>query len=135
MMTSLATSYKTVTVSTKFMNISCVVGFDDENEAIELANDSDFGLGAAIWTSDLSQAFRVADDIDSGIVWINTHHRNDPSSPWGGTKSSSGVGSENGIDAYNAYTKTKSTIINYASKEEMRADDWFREGGRDIRYG
>ena len=100
-----------------------------------LANDSEFGLGAALWTNDLSQAHRVADRIDAGIVWINTHHRNDPSSPWGGVKSSSGVGSENGIDAYNEYTAVKSTIINYASPEEMRQDDWFREGTGDVRYG
>lgn len=73
-----------------------VVGFDTEEEAIALANDSEFGLGAAIWTQDLSQGFRVADEIEAGICWVNTHHRNDPSSPWGGVKSS-GVGSENGI--------------------------------------
>jgi acyl-CoA reductase-like NAD-dependent aldehyde dehydrogenase len=85
---------------------------------------------------------------------VNTHHRNDPSSPWGGIKSS-GVGSENGIgkylqpffkfersliglslDAYHAYTTTKSTIINYASVEEgLKNDDWFREGTGEVRYG
>ncbi|KAF3938831.1 Omega-crystallin [Dactylella cylindrospora] len=118
-----------------FGPVIVVVGFETEEQAIELANDSEFGLGAAIWTSDLSQAFRVSEEIDSGIVWVNTHHRNDPSSPWGGAKSASGVGSENGVDAYNAYTKSKSTIINYASGEEMAADDWFREGSGDVRYG
>ncbi|KAK6516089.1 hypothetical protein TWF506_006001 [Arthrobotrys conoides] len=118
-----------------FGPVIVVMSFDDEQEAIRLANDSNFGLGAAIWTEDLSQAFRVSEQIDSGIVWINTHHRNDPSSPWGGAKSPSGVGSENGIDAYYAYSKTKSTIVNYASREEMRADDWFREGNGDVRYG
>ncbi|KAK6535796.1 hypothetical protein TWF281_000047 [Arthrobotrys megalospora] len=118
-----------------FGPVIVVVGFDTESEAIDLANDSEFGLGAAIWTNDLSQAFRVSDEIDSGIVWINTHHRNDPSSPWGGAKAPSGVGSENGIDAYHSYTKTKSIIVNYASKEEMRADDWFREGEGNVRYG
>jgi hypothetical protein len=80
---------------------------------------------------------------------VNTHHRNDPSSPWGGI-GSSGVGSENGlgmalnsasavltfIDAYYAYTKMKSTIINYAATEEgLKMDDWFSEGHGDIRYG
>ena len=79
-----------------FGPVIVVVGFDTEEEAIELANDSEFGLGAAIWTQDLSQAFRVSENIEAGICWINTHHRNDPSSPWGGVKSS-GVGSENGI--------------------------------------
>ncbi|KAF2709012.1 aldehyde dehydrogenase [Pleomassaria siparia CBS 279.74] len=112
-----------------------VVGFDSEEEALELANDSEFGLGAAIWTQDLAQGFRVAERIEAGICWVNTHHRNDPSSPWGGIKSS-GVGSENGIDAYNSYTTTKSTIINFASVEEGLAnDDWFREGTGEVRYG
>ncbi|KAM7194405.1 Aldehyde/histidinol dehydrogenase [Rhypophila sp. PSN 637] len=118
-----------------FGPVIVVVGFDTEEEAIQLANDSEFGLGAAIWTRDLSQAFRVSEQIDAGIEWVNTHHRNDPSSPWGGAKKASGVGSENGVDAYHAYTTTKSTIINYASVEEMAADDWFREEGGSVRYG
>ena len=113
-----------------------LVGFDTEATAIKLANDSEFGLGAGIWTQDLSQAFRVSEQIDSGIVWVNTHHRNDPSSPWGGATSASGVGSENGLDAYHAYTTTKSVIINYASTDESLADDdWFRHGAGDVRYG
>ncbi|GAB7353318.1 hypothetical protein MBLNU459_g3815t1 [Dothideomycetes sp. NU459] len=112
-----------------------VVGFDSEKEAVDLANESEFGLGAAIWTQDLSQGFRIAEEIESGICWVNTHHRNDPSSPWGGVKSS-GVGSENGIDAYHAYTSLKSTIINYATVENARStDDWFMEGKADVRYG
>ncbi|KAK6332804.1 hypothetical protein TWF696_002826 [Orbilia brochopaga] len=118
-----------------FGPVIVLAGFDTEEQAIALANDSEFGLGAAIWTSDLSQAFQVSEEIDSGIVWVNTHHRNDPSSPWGGAKSASGVGSENGVDAYQAYTKAKSTIVNYASSAEMAADDWFREGAGDVRYG
>jgi acyl-CoA reductase-like NAD-dependent aldehyde dehydrogenase len=118
-----------------FGPVIVVVGFNTEEEALGLANDSEFGLGAAIWTQDLSQAFRVSESIESGICWVNTHHRNDPSSPWGGIKSS-GVGSENGIDAYNAYTTSKSTIINYATAEEgLLSDDWFREGTGEVRYG
>jgi acyl-CoA reductase-like NAD-dependent aldehyde dehydrogenase len=119
-----------------FGPVIVVAWFETEEEAVKLANDSEFGLGAAIWTQDLAQAFRVSEQIESGIVWVNSHHRNDPSSPWGGAKSASGVGSENGVDAYNAYTTAKSTIINYASPEESLAgDDWFREGTADVRYG
>lgn len=118
-----------------FGPVVVLVGFSTEEEAIELANDSEFGLGAGIWTRDLARAFRVSEQIDAGIVWVNTHHRNDPSSPWGGAKSSSGVGSENGTDAYHAYTTTKSTIINYASAEEMAVEDWFKEGAGNVRYG
>jgi acyl-CoA reductase-like NAD-dependent aldehyde dehydrogenase len=110
--------------------------FETEEQAVELANDSEFGLGAAIWTQDLAQAFRVSEQIEAGIVWVNTHHRNDPSSPWGGGKTASGVGSENGIEAYNAYTMTKSTIINYASRDEAVAnEDWFHEAAGPVRYG
>ncbi|KAI1643198.1 aldehyde dehydrogenase [Daldinia loculata] len=119
-----------------FGPVIVVVGFDTENQAVKLANDSEFGLGAGIWTQDLAQAFRVSEQLDAGITWVNTHHRNAPSSPWGGTKLSSGVGSENGIEAYNAYTAIKSTIINYASTEEsLGTDDWFSDGAGPIRYG
>ncbi|KAJ6134453.1 hypothetical protein N7523_000775 [Penicillium sp. IBT 18751x] len=119
-----------------FGPVIVVIGFDSEGEAIGLANDSEFGLGAGVWTQDLSQAFRVSEQIDAGIVWVNTHHRNDPSSPWGGVKCSSGVGSENGQDAYNAYTTTKSTIINFATSEEaLEKEDWFADDSKDVRYG
>lgn len=119
-----------------FGPVIVVVAFDTEEKAVSLANDTEFGLGASIWTKDLSRAFRVSEQIEAGIVWVNTHHRNDPSSPWGGAKASSGVGSENGIDAYHAYTTTKSTIINFAAPEESLAtDDWFGEKLKDVRYG
>ncbi|KAI1341145.1 aldehyde dehydrogenase [Xylariaceae sp. FL0016] len=119
-----------------FGPVVVVVGFDTEEQAVALANDSEFGLGAGIWTQDLAQAFRVAELIEAGITWVNTHHRNDPSSPWGGAKAGSGVGSENGVDAYHAYTTMKSTIVSYASTEEaLVSDDWFREGSGDVRYG
>lgn len=85
-----------------FGPVIVVVGFDTEEEALRLANDSEFGLGAAIWTQDLSQAYRVSEAIEAGICWVNTHHRNDPSSPWGGIKSS-GVGSENGVGEFFAF--------------------------------
>ncbi|KAJ5664663.1 hypothetical protein N7462_011476 [Penicillium macrosclerotiorum] len=119
-----------------FGPVIVVVGFDTEEQAINLANDAEFGLGASIWTKDLSQAFRVSEQIEAGIVWVNTHHRNDPSSPWGGIKAASGVGSENGVDAFNAYTTAKSTIINFATAEESLAtDDWFGNDTNRVRYG
>ena len=119
-----------------FGPVIVLVGFDTEQEALELANDTEFGLGAAVWTQDLSQAFRISEQIEAGIVWVNTHHRNDPSSPWGSASTASGVGSENGIEAYRAYTTMKSTIINYASTEEtLQMDDWFTEGSAAVRYG
>ena len=68
---------------------------------MECANDSKYGLGAGIWTQNLSRAHQVAAQIQSGLVWVNTHHRNDPSSPWGGMKES-GIGRENGVEAFEA---------------------------------
>jgi acyl-CoA reductase-like NAD-dependent aldehyde dehydrogenase len=94
-----------------FGPVIVVVGFDTEEQALELANDSEFGLGAAIWTQDLSQAYRISDCIESGICWVNTHHRNDPSSPWGGVKSS-GVGSENGVGKCPKSTQCDTSSIN-----------------------
>ncbi|GMI41657.1 hypothetical protein TeGR_g1722 [Tetraparma gracilis] len=74
--------------------------FKDEADAIAKANDSEFGLAASVWTKNIKKAHRVADQLDVGIVWLNDHHRNDPSSPWGGMKDS-GVGRENGLEALN----------------------------------
>lgn len=65
--------------------------FTDEADAVALANDSPYGLGAAVWTGDVKRAHRVAHHVDAGLVWVNDHHRNDPSSPWGGMKNS-GIG-------------------------------------------
>lgn len=77
---------------------------------MELANNSRYGLGAGIWTQNLSRAHQVAAQLQSGLVWINTHHRNDPSSPWGGMKES-GIGRENGIEAFEACKSFESTTI------------------------
>ncbi|GAA6058641.1 hypothetical protein JCM10212_004052 [Sporobolomyces blumeae] len=118
-----------------FGPVLVVVPFETEEEAIKLANDSEYGLGSGIWTRDGAQAIRVSNKLEHGLVWVNTHHRNDPSSPWGGYKAS-GVGRENGHEAYHSYTQTKSVIINYATEEESKiADDWFREEDREVRYG
>lgn len=119
-----------------FGPVIVVLGFNTEDEAIDLANDTKFSLGASVWTKDLSRAFRISELIEAGIIWVNTHHRNDPSSPWGGARTASGVGSENGVDAYHDYTSTKSTIINFARPEELLdTDDWFGNSSKNVRYG
>ncbi|KAJ3871330.1 aldehyde dehydrogenase domain-containing protein [Lentinula edodes] len=118
-----------------FGPVVVVKRFTDEAEGVALANASKYGLGAGIWTTDLSRGHRVAANIEAGLCWVNTHHRNDPSSPWGGMKQS-GIGRENGLEAFEAYTQSKSTIVNLASSEETRiADDWFAEGNEVRRYG
>jgi acyl-CoA reductase-like NAD-dependent aldehyde dehydrogenase len=118
-----------------FGPVVVVKRFSDEREAIQLANDCKYGLGAGIWTQNLSRAHRMASKIEAGLCWVNTHHRNDPSSPWGGMKES-GIGRENGVETYHAYTQSKSTIVSIASAEETRTDDWFAEDvNGDRRYG
>jgi acyl-CoA reductase-like NAD-dependent aldehyde dehydrogenase len=110
-----------------FGPVVVAVPFETEEEAIHLANDSPYGLAAAIWTRDVMRAHRVADEMDVGIVWINDHHRNDPSSPWGGTKDS-GVGRENGLNALHEYTQARSVVV----RTEDSKWDWFEQ--QDARY-
>ncbi|BGP16206.1 hypothetical protein JCM10213v2_004204 [Rhodosporidiobolus nylandii] len=118
-----------------FGPVLVIVPFDTEEEAIKLANDSEYGLGSGVWTRDGAQAIRVSNKLEHGLVWVNVHHRNHPSSPWGGYKNS-GTGRENGHDAYRSYTQAKSVIWNYATEDESLAnDDWFREDDREVRYG
>ncbi|KJA29902.1 hypothetical protein HYPSUDRAFT_60748 [Hypholoma sublateritium FD-334 SS-4] len=118
-----------------FGPVVVVKRFESEADGIRLANASKYGLGAGIWTADLSRAHRVAAAIESGLCWVNTHHRNDPSSPWGGMKES-GIGRENGLEAFEAYTQSKSTIVNIATAEETRkSDDWFADTEEVRRYG
>lgn len=112
-----------------FGPVVCVMPFKDEADAISKANATQFGLAGSVWTRDVARAHRVANKLDMGIVWVNDHHRIDPSSPWGGFKDS-GVGKENGIVTYEAYTKSQSVIVN-TSDEPF---DWFSEDGKDKRY-
>ncbi len=71
-----------------FGPFTSVTPFKDEADALRLANDSPFGLAAAIRTRDVARAHRVAGRVKAGIVWINDHHRLDPASPWGGVDDS-----------------------------------------------
>ena len=111
-----------------FGPVVVITPFENEDDAIQKANDSPFGLGSAVYTRDVKRALRVANKLDHGLVWVNDHHRNDPSSPWGGTKDS-GMGRENGIEAYNSYTQSQSIIVNM---DHDNAFDWFQQ--KDARY-
>ena len=76
-----------------------------------MANDSDYGLGAGVFTENLARAHRVSQNMHSGIVWVNTYRAISPISPFGGFKQSGGS-REAGIDAIHEYTRTKTTWIN-----------------------
>ncbi len=100
-----------------FGPVMSVLRFDDEQQGVELANDTRFGLGAGVFTKDVARAHRVAADIHSGIVWINTYRVISPIAPFGGF-GQSGYGREAGMDAIHDYTRTKTVWVN-TSDEPM----------------
>jgi acyl-CoA reductase-like NAD-dependent aldehyde dehydrogenase len=94
-----------------FGPVLSVLRFKDEEEAVAIANDSRYGLGAGVWTADIGRAFRMSARIQSGTVWINTYRAVSYMSPFGGYKDS-GSGRENGMEAIHEYLQVKSVWIN-----------------------
>ncbi len=94
-----------------FGPVLSVIKFKDEDEAVAIANDSRFGLGSGVWTSDIGRAHRMAERIQSGTVWVNCYRAVSYMSPFGGYKDS-GIGRENGIEAIREYLQTKSVWMN-----------------------
>jgi phenylacetaldehyde dehydrogenase len=84
--------------------------YDDLEEVIAAANDTPYGLGASIWSRDVSTVHRIAPRIRAGTVWVNCHNVIDAALPFGGFKAS-GWGRENGVQAVSAYTETQSVVI------------------------
>jgi acyl-CoA reductase-like NAD-dependent aldehyde dehydrogenase len=94
-----------------FGPVAAVIEVDDVDDAIRIANDTIYGLAAAVWTTDLSKAHRVARGIKAGTVWVNTTGLYDPAISFGGYKQS-GFGRELGIHSIETYTQTKSIWVN-----------------------
>lgn len=93
-----------------FGPVGCVIPFDDEEEAIAAANDTDYGLAGSIWTENLSRAHRVVNELHGGQIWVNCALGADPSMPICGHKQS-GWGGERGKKGLEAYFNTKSVYI------------------------
>jgi betaine-aldehyde dehydrogenase len=88
-----------------------VLTFNDDAEALTMANGTDYGLGSGLWTGNLQRAHRFARDLHAGMVWINSYKRVNPGSPFGGV-GQSGYGREMGFDAMREYTQVKSVWVN-----------------------
>ncbi|MCL4312891.1 MAG: aldehyde dehydrogenase family protein [Actinobacteria bacterium] len=99
-----------------FGPVLCVQPFDDADEAVELANGTDFGLAAGLWTRDLERAFRVIRRLRAGTIWVNTYHHFYAEAEDGGFKQS-GVGRQQGVDGLYAYTETKH--VNFSTTQTL----------------
>lgn len=95
-----------------FGPVVALIPFENEKEALAMANDSAYGLASSIWTTDLSRAHRMARDIETGIVWVNTWLNRDLRTPFGGVKSS-GVGREGGMEALKFFSEPKTVCIQF----------------------
>jgi len=93
-----------------FGPVAAAIPFDTLEEAAAIANDTVFGLGGGVWTTNVSTAHRMAKAIRAGTVWVNTYGGLDPVVPFGGYKTS-GYGRESGVEHIEAYLETKSVIM------------------------
>ncbi|KAK2784917.1 hypothetical protein FQN53_008103 [Emmonsiellopsis sp. PD_33] len=99
-----------IVVEEPFGPIVPLISWSDENAVIEAANNTKMGLGASVWSSDLAQAQRIGDQLEAGLVWINTHAESSPLAPFGGHKES-GIGYEGGIGGLKSYCNAQTLII------------------------
>ncbi|MFJ6415668.1 aldehyde dehydrogenase [Paeniglutamicibacter sp. NPDC091659] len=94
-----------------FGPVAAIMPFEHEDELLGMANDTEYGLAAGVWTQNLSRAHRMARKLEAGTIWVNTYRAMSPMSPRQGFKNS-GVGIEHGLESMNEYTRLKSVWIN-----------------------
>ena len=96
-----------------FGPVLSVIPFDDEDEAVRIANNTVYGLAAGVWTQNIRRALTMTERLEAGTVWVNTYRAVSYMSPFGGYKRS-GIGRESGLDAIREYLQTKSVWIDIA---------------------
>ena len=89
-----------------FGPVVTLIPFDNEEDAIQIANESDYGLSATIWTEDKERATRVSNQVEAGVIWVNCWLVRDLRTPFGGMKQS-GMGREGGSEALKFFTEQK----------------------------
>jgi aldehyde dehydrogenase (NAD+) len=118
-----------------FGPVLVVIPFEDEDEAIRLANDSIYGLGGAVWSGDPPRAIKVAERLRTGTVWINDYHMINPRYPFGGYKQS-GIGREHGKVGFDEYREVKHVHVDLGGPVRARHPWWDisvpKAKGRDV---
>jgi aldehyde dehydrogenase (NAD+) len=94
-----------------FGPVVSIMRFDDEGDAIALANGTDYSLAAAVWTNNVDRAHRVSRRLNAGTTWINTYGPTDARLPWGGMGGQSGIGRDLGRSALDNYTEQKTVWL------------------------
>ena len=105
-----------------FGPVLSVIRYSDEDEAVQIANDTVYGLSAAVWSSDYERALEVAGRLRAGTVWVNDVHMVSPAHPFGGYKQS-GLGRELGPHALDEYTEVKHVHVDLTQKRDARVYD------------
>jgi aldehyde dehydrogenase (NAD+) len=106
-----------------FGPVLVVIPFEDEGEAVRMANDSIYGLGGSVWSGNTPRALKVAEQLRTGTVWINDYHMINPKYPFGGYKQS-GIGREHGKVGFDEYREVKHIHVDLAGQVRRRHPWW-----------
>ena len=102
-----------------FGPVLSAITFRNEAEALEIANNTDFGLAAYVWTSDVGRSLRLSHQLDAGMIWINSENNRHLPSPFGGMKAS-GIGRDGGDYSFDFYMETKNICSAFGSHKVPR---------------